>query len=198
MSNVNFNLISGLLAAAILVTAPSAWSETTYNQSSVDINAFGWDSVGGTRDVQQIADDFHLPIDGSITRLSWTGKYHEGAELAAKRFEVRIFSDMSGKPGSEIFAHTVMAAGVDLGLKDSGGHDLLTYSVPLKKSITLSSAKTYWLSIREDDPSTSALWSWSFHNADIPGGFSYRRGENAQWSVGTTDMAYSLSVHPKD
>lgn len=43
MSNVNFNLISGLLAAAILVTAPSAWSETTYNQSTVDINAFGWD-----------------------------------------------------------------------------------------------------------------------------------------------------------
>ena len=189
-------LIAGILTATVLMAASSARSDMTHNQSMVDIDGFGWDSVGGVENVQQIADDFRPPADGSIKFLHWTVKYHNGSELAPKKFEVRLFVDANGRPGAVIFTQSLMVAGADTGGADSGSHKLLTYTAVLRRAPILRSDRTYWLSIREDDPSTSALWSWSFHNSDVSGGYSYRRGENAPWTVGVTDMAYSLSIDP--
>ena len=77
-----------------------------------------------------------------------------------------------------------------------GAHKLLTYTAALTGSPVLRAEKTYWLSIRESDPSTSVMWSWSFHYGDVTGGYSYRRGDDAPWAIGTEDMAYSLSITP--
>ena len=190
------NAIATLVTAGMLIACTAVKADTVHNQSVVDTNAFGWDSVGGARDTQQIADDFKPTIDGTIGILHWTGKYHDSVTSSAKKFEIRIFSDVAGKPDKLIFSQELVTAGKDTGGKDSGDDKLLSYTAPLAGTPILQSDSTYWLSIREIDSSTLSVWSWSFHKDDVVGGYSYRRSETHSWSVGTIDMAYSMSLDP--
>ena len=194
MKNKKSELFAGLLFAAMMTTGPVAWGDTFHDQSMVDINSFGWDSIGGAEDVQQIADDFRPMNDGSIKILNWTGKYHDDAHSTANKFEIRVFANSAGQPGEVIFSQSLPVAGSDTGGMDSGAHSLLSYTATVTDAPILKSGKKYWLSIREMDPSTSATWSWSFHNSDVAGGYSSRQGERGSWAVGTKDMAYSLHI----
>ena len=196
MMNKKSDIFASLLLAAMTIGSSSAGSDTIHDQSMVDINAFGWDSVGGPEIVQQIADDFKPSVDGSIAFLNWTGKYHDSSEPAAKRFELRLFADAAGHPGNLIFSQSLPVAASPIGGLDIGAHKLLNYTAALTGSPILKTGSTYWLSIREIDPSTSAMWSWSFHNSDVAGGYSYRRKGSALWVTGAQDMAYSLSIAP--
>ena len=168
----------------------ASWSDSVHDQSAVDRKAFGWDSVGDGGGQQQIADDFRTGLTGTVTKLSWTGKYHDSSIPAAKTFEIRIFAD------SHVFSQSLPVTGIDSGTTDIGPHRLLTYTVWLNGCPALKGDRRYWLSIRENDPSTTAVWSWSFHNGDVAGGYSYRRADGATWAVGARDMAYSLFVAP--
>ncbi len=90
----------------------------------------------------------------------------------------------------------LQVAGALNGGMDRGAHKLLTYTAALTGSPVLRAEMTYWLSIRKSDPSTSVMWSWSFHNGDVTDGYSYRRGDSTPGAIGAEDMAYSLSITP--
>lgn len=188
--------IAGVFASAMVIGATATGADTVHDQSTFDINAFGWDSVAGAPNTQQIADDFQLSVDGKIAILNWTGKYHDNSVLEEAIFEVRVFRDAGGQPGEMVFSQPLVAAASDTGIVDKGAHKLLTYTATVNGSPIFHGTATYWLSIRESDPSTSATWSWSFHNSEVAGGYSYRRGAGTGWAVGTQDMAYSVSITP--
>jgi len=196
MMNKKTDVLAGILVASLLFAGPPAQADTIHDQSMVDVHAYGWDSVGGGATTQQIADDFRPAFDGSISILNWTGKYHDYFDVSAKKFEIRIFSDAGKKPGHVIFSQFLQVAGNSTGGVDGGSDEILTYTTALTGSPVLKAEKTYWLSIRESDPATSAKWSWSFHNSNFAGGFSYRQKDTAPWATGTEDMAYSLSITP--
>jgi hypothetical protein len=185
--------VFGIAVGAVMTIGAAVSADTLQDQSTFDKNAYGWDSVAG-RANQQIADDFRLKRAGKISTLNWTGKYHDGAVAGNKSFEIIIFADRKGVPGKAIHVETVKAAGVDTGVSDIGEHKLLSYKTALKRSPRLNVNRTYWLTIRESDPTTPSQWSWSFHNGNIAGGFSYRLGHEKAWSVGNRDMAYALSI----
>lgn len=188
--------LAGFMTVVLLIVAPVSASDSVHDQSQFDSSAFGWDSVAGNADTQQIADDFKLAADGKVTVLNWAGKYHDGSVPESKMFEIRIFGDSGGRPGALIFARVLPVSAGDTGIVDQGDHTLLTYTVFLNGSPVLHRETTYWLSVRETDPSTSATWSWSFHSMDVAGGYSYRPGADGPWAVGTRDMAFSLSITP--
>jgi hypothetical protein len=186
-------IVFGISTGAMMLIAGAVSADTVQDQSAFDKNAYGWDSVAGSAN-QQIADDFRLKSAGKVVKLNWTGKYHDGAVAGRKLFEIVIFADRKGVPGKIVHVETVKSRGVDTGVSDIGDHNLLSYKTSLKQSPRLSMNKTYWLTIRESDPTTKSRWSWSFYKGNVAGGFSYRLGQEKAWSVGSRDMAYALSV----
>ncbi len=189
--------VFGIAVGAMMTVGGAVSADTVEDQSTFDKNAYGWDSVAGSAN-QQIADDFRLKRAGKISTLNWTGKYHDGAVAGNKLFEIVIFADQKGVPGKAIHVETVKAGGLDTGVSDIGKHKLLSYKTTLKRSPRLDMNRIYWLTIRESDPTTTSRWSWSFHNGNIAGGFSYRLGMQKAWSVGSRDMAYALTVSSTD
>ncbi|NKB19462.1 MAG: hypothetical protein GKS01_02855 [Alphaproteobacteria bacterium] len=187
------NSIIGIAMGAMMTIGGAAFADTVHDQSAFDKNAYGCDSVAGSS-VQQIADDFRLKQAGEISKIGWTGKYHDSSVPGKKSFEITIFADQKGVPGKVIHVEIVHAASFDTGVTDIGEHKMLSYKALLKQSPTLEAYRTYWLTIRESDPTTKSRWSWSFHKGNIAGGFSYRLGMQQAWSVGNRDMAYALSV----
>ena len=57
------NAMATAVTAGMLIACTAVKADTVHNQSVVDTNAFGWDSIGGA---QQIADDFRPTIDGPM------------------------------------------------------------------------------------------------------------------------------------
>jgi hypothetical protein len=185
--------VLGTAVATMVLASSTVTADTVHDQAAFDTNGYGWDSVTGESN-QQIADDFRLKRSGKITNLRWTGKYHDSSAPGEKLFEVLVFADQYGKPGKILHSETVSARGWDTRVSDIGSHRMLSYNTSLTRSPVLDAGRTYWLSVRESDPTTKALWSWSFHKGNVAGGFSYRLGKSREWSVGSRDMAYALTV----
>ena len=185
--------VLGAAVTAMVLAGGTVSADTVHDQAAFDTNGYGWDSVAGDSK-QQIADDLRLKQTCKITNLRWTGKYHDSSAPGEKMFEVLVFADQQGKPGRLLHSETVSARGWDTRVSDIGSHRMLSYNTALSGSPVLDAGKTYWLSVRESDPTTKALWSWSFHKENVAGGFSYRLGTGQKWSVGSRDMAYALTV----
>lgn len=115
---------------------------------------------------QQIAEDFVLSSDAAVDNLQWFGAYFPPDPTSPKSFLIRFFTSLNTPggplPASLIHEQSVSALGVDTGFNTDNNFTILSYSANLAP-VNLDGGTRYWISILENDPSTSqSLWAWQF------------------------------------
>ncbi len=115
---------------------------------------------------QQLADDFELLSDEGIQRVSWSGSYWI-ADLPASTtqiyFRIRFFHDAGGVPElipiyDELVTAQVTNSGVVFQTRI-----IYFFEADLALAFAASGGVTYWISILEEDPSTTGnpfFWRW--------------------------------------
>jgi hypothetical protein len=161
----------------------AAHAEVLYSaqpDSSGDL-AIGWSSNAGA---QQIAQDFSLASEGTVTTISVFGlSTAGGVNNDPQAFVLEFFNDNSGAPETTSFYSTTTAAiaGVDTGV--TWGNWTIykyTFNVP---SQSLSAGTTYWLGAK----STGTGWNWAAASTDGSGGIWVRTLDDAAWSKSPQD-----------
>lgn len=131
----------------------------------------------------QVADDFDLASNATVSHLQWWGSG------AGNTFELRIFAN-PGTP-SNTPLHTVALGSVAGSTVNFGGQDIFEYNADFT-TIDLD-AGDYLLSIVET--SAGDNWFWSASCEDGCEGESWRRADDAgTWDTGNWQFAFVLDV----
>ena len=122
---------------------------------------------------QEAADDFMLPLGGTIDRVAWYGFY--GATFnsiypptGSETLRLRIYASRpsDGLPGSVLYEESVQDAArtatgqyVSAG---SGGRPEYQYRIDLAKPFSAEAGVQYWFEIAQiDDQSSTLRWEYS-------------------------------------
>lgn len=193
--------LSGLVFVAAGVSP--AWAADLYTQPVA--NEAGHYSNAGA---MEIADDFMLSSDASISGVRWYGFYGPTVDLSAMTdvdFTVAFLNDAAGLPGTELWRGTLSASFTDTGLDLVVGGDppayagtaIYQFEAGLPTPIAITAGTPMWLSIAENDIGTPVvgytqwLWSYSDHSVDRKAGRS-----TSEWDwhyAGSGDMAFVLT-----
>ncbi|MCG8692160.1 MAG: hypothetical protein MI806_13210 [Minwuiales bacterium] len=162
---------------------------------------------------QQTADEFSLTTGATVTGVGWFGFYFDQfADDATvnRQFVIRIFNDVAGAPATTAFYQdTVTVSGVDTGTNSTsfGIYDIYEYS-SLITPVDLLGGTQYWLSVLENDPTTSQ-WGWQASTTVDGDLVATRQSEGGDWLVQDfsnqtganrkrNEMAFNLSGDPLD
>ena len=194
-----------LCLAVVVVTVGQAEAAIVYSQplATPSTSQFGANSDGplsNSASTQQVADSFLLASAANIASVDWFGIYHDGDVPAAKNFLVRFFADAGSLPDALLFEETVSVAGVDTGLNNSSGSSIMEYSGSLNSPFAAAGGTSYFLSILENDPTTTSIWAWQLSDEIAGKGLVVRSLDADAWFVPITqdgpitlDMAYTLN-----
>jgi len=132
----------------------------------------------------EVADDFTLPSDAAVSRVKWYGFYSNlsFSPAATVSFSVAFFSDGGGLPDLEQWRQTLSATVTDTGLIvthpiDHPGREIYEFEADFA-SVTMTGGTPMWLSIAEDDASTTQ-WLWCY--SAYPGGGEVSRWPDEPW-----------------
>jgi hypothetical protein len=160
----------GLLALPAMTNAEVLYDQTdnagTVPASSSGPN-FSPSNDFGPNGYESTADDFTVPVGQtwSINEVDVGGVY--ASPGATPPVNAYLFSDDSGKPGTEIYSQNAIPA--------PGGPN---YTVPLTGAPNLSTG-TYWVTVQQADTG-SDYWSWQTRTV--------QGGAPAQWVHTTASM----------
>jgi hypothetical protein len=138
----------------------------------------------------EVAEGLSLTSNGTPDTVQWFGARF-GSPPGVETFLLRLYSSSGPSfphfPDAVIYQESVNVVGTDAG---SAG---LFYSAPFTPG-TLVAGRLYWLSIMDNDPSTSANgWRWGeFFSLDF--GITIRGGETGMWGVLTGNEAVDLTI----
>jgi hypothetical protein len=113
------------------------------------------------------ADDF-LAMGTSISRICFWGVYLNNTPPSSDSFEVRIFRDVNGVPGTQIFSRTVFTFNGSLTPAQPTGRILggtfteYEHHITLSPPATVSSGQCYWIQIRNLSVTGSNGWGWMY------------------------------------
>jgi hypothetical protein len=157
----------------------------------------GVNSGSGGR--QEIASGFILTSDAQVADVEWYGAYRNGsAPSAATTFLIRFFADSDYLPGTIISQQDVTVTGVQTGLNNSGGLPILAYDSTISP-VSFNAGSIYWISILENDPSTTFANQWIWQLSDVGNvPFAFSETDGLSWSGGPlqgpgANMAFILS-----
>lgn len=196
------SLLHFVCLAAVLIMEGQVQAGVLYSQplSSPSTSYHGYFSEGPLSNSmlsdQQIADDFSLGADASITSVEWYGFYIPGMVPSAKDFLIRFFSSSSSLPDVLLYESALnLTTGVDTGLLNMFDLPIISYTGILGTAFNANAASEYYISILENDPTTTSGWGWSFtSNAPVTHtGIAARRGAFAWTSQVGSDMAFVLN-----
>jgi hypothetical protein len=152
----------------------------------------------GSGDRQEIASGFVLASDAVVKDVQWFGAYRFGSTpTTATTFTFRFFADSNSLPGTLINQQDTRVTGVLTGFNNSGGLPILEYDSPISPvSLHAGSGSIFWISILENDPSTTFAnhWAWQFSGVkSVP--FAGSGTDGLSWSSSSEfpSMAFSLS-----
>lgn len=160
------SLSMGLLLLAISNFANAA---TLYQQNINSTLSGHYSNIGG----QITADDFSLLTDASINGINWYGYFDsEPASLSSISFDIGFHSDDGNKPNfSHDYFQSLSPIITDSGYTAINGNKIYQFEAALLASFAVDSGERIWLSLADNDPSTSQfLWSRS----SMSGTFAYR------------------------
>jgi hypothetical protein len=138
----------------------------------------------------EVAEGLALTSNGTPDTVQWFGARF-GSPPGVETFLLRLYSSQGPSfphfPDAVIYQESVDVVGTDAG---SAG---LSYSAPFTPG-TLVAGRLYWLSIMDNDPSTSANgWRWGeFFSLDF--GITIRGGETGMWSPLTGNEAVDVTI----
>jgi PEP-CTERM motif-containing protein len=181
-------LLTGLVLALVI---PMAQAAPIYSQTVLDDgSSFGtFSSLDGGN---QIADNFSLGYQYSVTGLTWWGSYFDSD--VADSFTVRLFSDDGGQPleNADILDSNSLAVNQTtvLGATDYYGQQIYRYEVSLN---VLLGPGDFYLSIMNDAADPYGEWFW----ADAASGDQvnwFRVDANEPWTeYPDYDLAFVLN-----
>jgi len=157
-------LLTGLVLA---LTLPMAEAGPIYSQSLLD-DGTSLGTFSSLNGGSQVADNFSLGKEYSITGLTWWGSYFE--INTGDDFSIRLFDDDGGRPAASVNIPNSDSLDVsrtaETGVTDDFAQQIYRYDVSL--SLVLGPGD-FFLSVMND---ANDMWSW----ADAANG-----GDSANW-----------------
>jgi hypothetical protein len=158
-------VLGGVLVAMLFHSAYAAPS-VLYQQPLATSVAPFFSNIGG----QEGADQFALSADAAITGIEWHGLYGVDMNRTNTIFNLAFLRDDAGLPGAESVRGTVSANVVSTGQmlnasQPQDGRMIYRFTVDSFAGPSIAAGTTMWLSIAEDDPSTTnsgaTQWLWA-------------------------------------
>jgi PEP-CTERM motif-containing protein len=183
------SLSMGLLLLAISDFTNAA---TLYQQNLNNTLPGAYSNIGG----QIIADEFILLTDASINGVSWYGYFDsEPASLSPISFDISFYSDDGNKPNfSHDYFQSLSPIITDSGYTAINGNKIYQFEATLLSSFAVGSGEKIWLSLADNDPSTSQLlWSRS----SMSGTYAHRNTNPSlisDWSTVINEGDFSFEL----
>jgi hypothetical protein len=181
-------------ADQIIINKPLEKTVTVINSPTGSGQTFNYYAVGSDavcESCQQVADEFDITVQATITEISWFGDF-SFPSVIAPGFDILIYSDQSGLPSNTpLFAASINnLTGVPTGLQTylNSPYIIYSFSTPLSTPIQLSPGK-YWICIRCNNDSFA--WQCSYPDeTDFP---VIRHGNTGSWYFVTNSTQYIVN-----
>lgn len=204
---INRPLLSILVLVPAVLIAASVWWATAMPASAqnscttlIDRPALNQNDRGSFSQtgVQQIADDFALESDATLSRVIWHGSFHTNDLLPESNvidFRIRIFNDVgTGSPEvSPVFDQLRTATITDSGVVFEN-RIIYKVTADLSPSFNATSDITLWVSILEEDGSNSGTWRWANSAPGIGDKYAFRPSDISSWVAFTGSDRQNLSL----
>jgi hypothetical protein len=168
----------------------------TYANTALNTNI-----TGSNISTQQIADDFVLPGDSLVNRISWSGFYADRKDpynLPDLQFVIRFYKGDSPDI-NPIYSTTVHATFNITGQTDFFNDSMYDFSAELNDPLMLHAGERYWLSVLDADPATTTNFRWLESANSYNHTHASRPIEGYAWYVFTDrwDCAYTIESIPE-
>lgn len=175
------------LASIMLVLALAPWASaaTVWDNGAPDLADASLSDV----DASVVTfDDFTLSGSATIRSIQWWGIYIFTASPGPDSFNINIFADNGGAPGTSVTG-TLAVSASRLSTTDLvfGSFPLFEYTANIPD--TVLSAGTYWLSIQNDTTGSGYDWSWA-SSANTPANALFLDGS---FTAQEFDLAFNLN-----
>ncbi len=188
----------GVILCAIVGTlAPLAAARPLYSK---DLNLNG-DNGAFAYSGQQIADDFQLSADASVSRATWYGNFFFGGNPFSTGdqlvFALRFYAGTDSPVGAAFSAQEVVATVTETGLSQEG--DSIYLFTANLSPVALSGGVKYFLNVEEIDPNTpKPSFRWNNGSNGIDDDLMYYSQDGAVTWNGSGDprggCAFTLDV----
>ncbi|HEY2009030.1 MAG TPA: PEP-CTERM sorting domain-containing protein [Rhizomicrobium sp.] len=153
---MTMKLIGAVIFAGVMLAVGGAQAAVIYNGGAPD--------QGGQIYSQSPADtamSFSLSGNDTVTGLNWWGGCFPATTCGSSTFEITIYSDSSGLPGSILDTAAVGGSQTATGLLIGGssGWDEYAYSGTISP-FALTGGTQYWLQIQELNAEPNGTWGW--------------------------------------
>ncbi|SHK00103.1 PEP-CTERM protein-sorting domain-containing protein [Malonomonas rubra DSM 5091] len=196
MRMITVKFIPILVFLFLLITLENLQAETLFNQDS------NWARTYSTS-TMQLADDFSLNLDATITSLSWAGGYSaygEVDESMVDDFTIRLYSDLNGLPGDLLISYsgeTTESVSRAIDSSYNLAYPLYLFEFVLPDLFAVEAGETFWLSVFNDptNDGTAEDWAWhkSYGDVNLNANF-FPLSDNPVWTVQTdNNQAFTLS-----
>jgi hypothetical protein len=188
--------LNGLAACAIL----AAW----LTPASADVIYIGGAPDQGGQIYSETpasaAMSFELtPGETDITGLEWWGGCYPATTCGAGTFQISIWSDDGGVPGT-VLDYAPVGDGNQMGtgnlIGGSGGWDEYEYSAGFGAFTNLSADTTYFLVIQETEAEPSGTWGWETTSSAPAGAFLEGNDGTDGWTSLPETLAFELTGPP--
>lgn len=139
--------MAGAASAATLYSQP-------YDGTGV-LTASQNDTTGGNGAFATTYDNFTIAATSSVTGLTFTGGYFNGAQAAISKFTVKFYADTANAPGATLATTSIAGNGGESGCVAN----VCNYSVALN-SFAATGGTKYWMSI-VPDIGFPPQWGWA-------------------------------------
>jgi hypothetical protein len=129
------------------------------------------------------ADDFSLSSATSVAGVIFWGRQATGSS-----FELTIYNDLAGLPGSAVGSESISVSSMlvsDSGLNDQSANDIYEYRADFVNPISLSGSTPYWFGVRYEGG------DWRWYESVSTGTHALQSGSG--WASFPGDMAFQLS-----
>lgn len=139
---------------------------------------------------QLIAENFTTGAAATARSVTFYGGYGLNSP-ATDIFNLIIWSDAAGEPGSIVYGQTITATRTLIGTTGTsfgGTVDLYQYSADLA-DLALTGSTAYWISIFNTGTTTGNRWVWASTALNDGGQFALTLGD---WNPINTEFAFQL------
>lgn len=182
------------LASCIIVAASlaPASADVIYNGGAPDQGGQIYSELPGSA-----AMSFELsPGETEITGVEWWGGCYPSTTCGSGTFEISIWTDDSGTPGTVVDFAPVgdgnQAATGNM-IQGSSGWDEYEYSAGFGAFTNLSADTTYFLVIQETEAEPSGTWGWETTSSAPAGAFLEGNDGTDGWTSLPETLAFELT-----
>lgn len=191
LRSLRFSILTSFLALAVCLTPASA--DVIYNGGSPDQGGQIYSQLPGLA-----AMSFQLtPGETQITGVNWWGGCYPATTCGSSPdFELTIWSDNAGQPGTVqdfVFVGDGNQTATGNLIGGMSGWDEYSYGVSFGALTNLSADTTYFLGIQETESEPSGTWGWETTSSAPAGAFLEGNDGTTGWTSLPETLAFELT-----